>query len=75
MTGALVILLAMLVVGFLLYITDVKYFRHHHSGSSSDTQQTGGKEGEQDHNQPEICCGQHLMQLQKCQDLLVTKIK
>lgn len=55
------ILLAMLVVGFLLYITDVKYFRHHHSGSSSDTQQTWGKEGEQDHNQPEICCGQHLI--------------
>lgn len=60
MTGALVILAAMIVVGLLLYITDVKYFRHHHSGNmaqpSSDSQ-----EGSPSTKKEEICCGLHLV--------------
>ena len=60
MEGALVILVAMVVVGLLLYITDVKYFRHHHGVESPESK-------ESTHTPPvsptdeEICCGQHLV--------------
>lgn len=59
MTGALVILAAIIVIGVLLYVTDVTYFRHHHAPESKK---------EDIHNPPvnptsipdeEICCGQH----------------
>lgn len=68
MTGAMVILAAMIVVGLLLFITDVKYYRHHHAGgenSSSEEKteeekladrETPGKE-----TAPEVCCGMHLV--------------
>ena len=65
MTGALVILLAMIVIGALLYVTDVSYFRHHHhapedkaisENRSDSTQKSGITE-----NQDEFCCGQHLV--------------
>lgn len=56
MTGALVILAAMIVVGLLLYITDVKYFRHHHSEPTSTVSNQS-----QTPKEPEICCGQHLV--------------
>ena len=59
MTGALVILLAMIVVGFLLFITDKKYYRHHHGTTiSRENEEENTPEGNQ---QPEICCGQHLV--------------
>lgn len=59
MTGALVILAAMVVVGFLLYVTDKKYFRQHHDISTTPP--------EDNLKQPinpteeDICCGQHLV--------------
>lgn len=60
MTGALVILIAMIVIGILLYVTDVAYFRHHHppvvAKGEPDEKQTA-KQALQD----EICCGQHLV--------------
>lgn len=62
MTGALVILAAMVVAGLLLYITDVKYFRHHHSSTSlpeeKENVNNGNKKSE---SSDEICCGQHLV--------------
>lgn len=58
MTGALVILFALIVIGTLLYITDVKYFRHKHPPVEKDdikpSNATSIPEGE-------ICCGQHLV--------------
>ena len=66
MTGALVILAALVVIGLLLYITDVKYFRHHHDASHTESSQsanggvagttTAGQTGEE-----AICCGMHLV--------------
>lgn len=58
MTGALVILAVMIVTGFLLYITDVKYFRHHHS---EDPSTETNEEIKSVSETPEICCGQHLI--------------
>ena len=62
MQGALVILLALVLVGGLLFITDKKYYRHHHGeiqprydegkGNITDPVSTEA---------PEICCGQHLI--------------
>ncbi|MCH5230390.1 MAG: phospholipase [Muribaculaceae bacterium] len=63
MTGALVILAAMILVGFLLYITDVKYFRHHH-GSAPEEAPTVENDSENQSTQeeePEVCCGLHLV--------------
>lgn len=57
MTGALVILAAMVVVGFLLYITDVKYFRHHHSAPESENENKADLQVKE----PEVCCGMHLV--------------
>ena len=53
------ILAAMVVIGLLLYITDVTYFRHHHPPVEKNAQPepsnpTAIPEGE-------ICCGQHLV--------------
>lgn len=68
MTGALVILAALVVIGLLLYITDVKYFRHHHSSDSSlEAPQPDDKSGTNSDNTtststtPEVCCGLHLV--------------
>ena len=77
MTGALVILGALVVIGALLYITDVKYFRHHHHDSASrqDENSTSGNsygnastkaeaaKAFQNGNptDEDICCGQHLV--------------
>lgn len=62
MEGALVILGIMIVAGLLLYITDVKYFRHHHSSQDSD-QQTEGESVDQPKkdSEPEVCCGMHIV--------------
>lgn len=59
MTGALVILAVMIVVGGLLYITDVKYFRHHHS--QSPTPETSVPDTSATNTEPEVCCGMHLV--------------
>ena len=59
MTGALVILAAMIVVGCLLYITDVKYFRHHHATEEQIPQQT--ENSSPDVSPKEVCCGMHLI--------------
>lgn len=75
MQGALVILLAMVIVGALLYITDVKYFRHHHGvdkGAQGGSNQLDGNNREnilekefnasaKNPTDEEICCGQHLV--------------
>ena len=58
MTGAFVILCAMVVVGFLLFITDKKYYRHHHSQEPDDVDERNNKQPD---TEPEICCGQHLV--------------
>ncbi|MCH5240097.1 MAG: phospholipase [Muribaculaceae bacterium] len=72
MTGALLILAVTVVAGLLLYITDVKYFRHHHSpdsqpnvdqasidqGSISQTTVNPTLSGKKE---PEVCCGLHLV--------------
>ena len=61
MTGALVILAAMVVIGVLLYITDISYFRHHHSpADNNDTAQTTS-DNPTAIPDDEICCGQHLV--------------
>lgn len=59
MTGALIILAVTVAVGLLLYVTDVKYFRHHHSPEVSPSQEENAAD-----NNPtseEICCGRHLV--------------
>lgn len=72
MTGALVIFVAMVIIGILLYVTDVAYFRHHHSSASSDNppaQDTSSSEVENSLGidqrkaelQEEVCCGMHLV--------------
>ena len=63
MTGALVILAALVVIGLLLYITDVKYFRHHHHSSENKSQEETSTVVPQPstHSQPEVCCGMHLV--------------
>ena len=60
MTGALVILAAMVIVGALLYLTDVKYFRHHHSEIETNPQEKLPSAPEEK-EAPEICCGMHLV--------------
>ena len=72
MTGALVILCALIIIGVLLYVTDVTYFRHHHGGISKpeENNPVGNLNKEKGGNQDsinknptdeEICCGQHLI--------------
>lgn len=60
MTGALVILAAMVIVGALLYLTDVKYFRHHHSEIETNPQEKLPLAPEEK-VATEICCGMHLV--------------
>ena len=65
MQGALVIFIAMVVIGILLYVTDVAYFRHHHHGGSKpgESQKMDDTPAESAANlpEPEICCGMHLV--------------
>ena len=63
MTGALVILAALVVIGLLLYITDIKYFRHHHHSSENKSQEETSTVVPQPstNTQPEVCCGMHLV--------------
>lgn len=63
MTGALVILLAMIVVGFLLYITDRKYFRHHHDNQPGEVEKHSSRNDQNlsSVSQPDVCCGMHLV--------------
>ena len=63
MTGALVILAALVVIGLLLFITDKKYYRHHHSQGMSGEENGVKESGIQDNNptSEDICCGQHLV--------------
>ena len=64
MTGALVILLAMIVVGLLLFITDKKYYRHHHDVKNEmplRKEALTQPDGRQDDGKEEICCGMHLV--------------
>ena len=62
MTGALVILAAMVVIGILLYVTDVTYFRHHHYASTdSEPTSTSKDSAPSDDSHGEFCCGQHLI--------------
>ena len=58
MTGALVILVAMIVIGVLLYVTDVTYFRHHHGNLQEPTGKNDTGETTQEET---VCCGQHLV--------------
>lgn len=60
MKGALVILLAMVVIGFILFLTDVKYYRHHHGEKAGEEPDSLGDDQKND-KVPEICCGQHLV--------------
>ena len=64
MTGALVILTALVVIGLLLFITDKKYYRHHHEVQNAERQGTSDKGQVMSEGNPtseEICCGQHLV--------------
>ena len=64
MIGALVILAALVVIGALLYVTDVKYFRHHHAGSKSPVKGQSVPTENLDteiESEPEVCCGMHLV--------------
>lgn len=61
MTGALVILAVMVVAGFLLYITDVKYFRHHHEENNHSQPEEGENTAISPNTEPEVCCGMHLV--------------
>lgn len=61
MTGALVILVALIVVGTLLYITDVKYFRHHHASASPTSAEESSAQPITPEAAEEICCGMHLV--------------
>ena len=64
MTGALVILAALIVIGLLLFLTDKAYYSHHHSvkGNSdikSETPDTNENKNESTHG--EFCCGLHMV--------------
>lgn len=72
MRGALVILIAMVVIGVILFVTDVIFYRRngkelgshrHGKGAENGEQGTGNREqgignGEPE---PEVCCGMHLV--------------
>ena len=63
MTGALVILVAMIVIGALLFITDVTYFRHKHPTETvkPDNDKSAIPAVASGNNHGELCCGQHLI--------------
>ncbi|MCH5234842.1 MAG: phospholipase [Muribaculaceae bacterium] len=58
MTGALVILAALVLIGLLLFITDKKYYRHHHREDPGMERRGPSAENP---TSEEICCGQHLV--------------
>lgn len=73
MTGALVILAGLIVIGVIIYLSDVFYYRKKHpevmlKGNDMDSGQTevtsGGNtsvenEMSEDNDEPEVCCGMH----------------
>lgn len=62
MTGAFVIFIAMVIVGILLYVTDVTYFRHHHSVDSGERDPASSEEPSLEaKGENEVCCGMHLV--------------
>ena len=66
MQGALVIFAAMIVIGLILFLTDKKYYRHHHGegnreGSGAAPSPTESPEKVSDNREPEVCCGLHLV--------------
>lgn len=60
MTGALVILVVLIVIGVLLYVTDKTYFQHHHS-QAEEKHKIEEKEAAKQTVRDEICCGQHIV--------------
>lgn len=64
MQGALIILAATILIGFLLFLTDKTYFQHHHSQSNNDAKpesKTQATNQQPPTNHGEFCCGQHLI--------------
>ena len=66
MTGALVILAALIVIGLLLFLTDKAYFSHHHGAGKENTTQKASESDENDESlkafdHGEFCCGLHLV--------------
>lgn len=67
MTGALVILAAMIIIGAVLYLTDVFYYRRKHPSGQSPamSDQTGQPDLKSKSvnptDQPEVCCGTHIV--------------
>lgn len=72
MKGAMVILAAMIVIGIILYLTDVLYYRKKHpevnakptegeEGSAADKKEPAGKPSAPANptDEPEVCCGTH----------------
>lgn len=72
MKGAMVILAAMIVIGIILYLTDVLYYRKKHpevnakpteeeDGSAADNKEPAGKLSAPANptDEPEVCCGTH----------------
>lgn len=72
MKGAMVILAAMIVIGIILYLTDVLYYRKKHpevnakpteeeDGSAADKKEPAGKLSAPANptDEPEVCCGTH----------------
>ena len=55
------IFVAMVVIGILLYVTDVTYFRHHHSTVKEQRGEEVPDGIKPPEPSPEICCGQHLV--------------
>lgn len=62
MTGALVILAALIVIGLMLFLTDKAYFSHHHHASDAELTEKEENAAQKD-EKPDvtICCGQHLV--------------
>lgn len=66
MKGALVILVAMIVIGVVLFITDVIFYRRnrnntHESEENPDPNTTGSKAPFASPHHGDLCCGQHLV--------------
>ena len=58
MQGALVILIAMVVIGVILYLTDVFYYRKKYPGHPKEEEKASEPQGE---SHGEGCCGMHLV--------------
>ena len=61
MTGALVILAVTALIGLILFLTDKKYYRHHHQGKGNEPNQEDNSEESSETKEPEVCCGMHLV--------------